>query len=218
MTVNNVVIKDPAFQVDTDTDDICFSGRRLRYKETFIYVILNKPPGVLTTVRDDRGRKTVMDLVSLPQRIFPVGRLDFNTRGLLILTNDGDLANRLMHPRYQVSRTYRVDLNGNLDKSAINKLKAGITIGPDGEARPKSIELSRKPGGREVFVTLHEGKKHEIKRMFKAVGFQVRQLERIEYAGIQLKRLPMGAWRHLKSREVSQLKKITAESINNPIE
>ena len=102
-------------------------------------------------------------------------------------------------------------LNGNLDKSAVNKLRAGITIGPDEEARPKSVEMSRKPGGREAFVTLHEGKKHEIKRMFRAVGYQVRQLERIEFAGIQLKKLPMGAWRHLTSREVRRLKKITAE-------
>jgi len=205
VTVNNKIITDPAYQVNSENDDVRLEGRQLKQAE-FIYIILNKPPKFVTTVNDEKGRQTVLDLISIKKRIFPVGRLDYDTRGLLLLTNDGELANKLIHPRYKIKKTYRATLERAIDNEDIKKLQSGVKIGSNEIVVPDSIEVINNRNKNLVLITVHEGKKHEVKRIFQAIGYQIKKLERISFAGITLRKLPPGGWRHLTSVEVKRLK------------
>ena len=173
--------------------------------EPLLYVLLHKPPGVVTTARDPHARRTVIDLVGHPARIVPVGRLDADTTGALLLTNDGPLAHRLAHPRYGVEKVYRVDVEGEPDEETLRRLAAGIDLedGPTAPARVRRLGRSR------IELTLHEGRKHQVKRMCAALGHPVVRLHRSRYDGLDLRGLPEGRWRELAADELERLRAAT---------
>jgi 23S rRNA pseudouridine2605 synthase len=166
------------------------------------YVLLHKPAGVVTTARDPQGRPTVVELVPDEPRVVPVGRLDADTTGALLLTNDGQLAHRLAHPRYGVEKTYVVEVEGDPGDAALRRLRDGVEL-DDGSTAPAR---ARRLGTGRVELVLHEGRKHQVKRMLAAVGHPVTRLHRIAYAGLTLGGLEPGAWRELESSEVERLR------------
>jgi pseudouridine synthase len=186
-------------------DSVELDGRRLEL-EPLAYVLLHKPAGVVTTASDPHGRRTVVDLVGLPQRIVPVGRLDADTTGALLLTNDGPLAHRLMHPRYEVDKVYEVDVEGEPDDETLRRLAEGVEL-EDGTTAPAG---ARRMGPSSLELTLHEGRKHQVKRMCEAVGHPVRRLHRPAYAGLTLDGLDPGGWRELTQDEVASLRAATS--------
>jgi pseudouridine synthase len=175
------------------------------------YVLLHKPAGVVTTASDPHGRPTVVGLVSLAERVVPVGRLDADTTGALLLTNDGELAHRLAHPRYGVEKTYVIDVGGLVSHDAMRTLAGGVEL-DDGPTAPAHV---RKLGPSRIELTIHEGRKHQVKRMLAAVGHPVTRLHRNVYAGLGVDRLEPGAWRVLEPSEVARLQAIVAKKIRN---
>jgi 23S rRNA pseudouridine2605 synthase len=173
------------------------------------YILLHKPAGVVTTARDPHGRPTVVDLVRHTTRVVPVGRLDADTTGALLLTNDGPLAHRLAHPRYGVPKVYEAEVEGVPDAGALATLCEGVEL-DDGRSAPAQARVLRRRAGAAVLeLTLHEGRKHQVKRMCEAVGHPVRRLHRSRYAGIDLEGLAPGEWRDLSREEVAELRRKT---------
>jgi 23S rRNA pseudouridine2605 synthase len=168
------------------------------------YVLLHKPAGRVTTARDPQGRPTVVDLVDVPERVVPVGRLDADTTGALLLTNDGPLAHRLAHPRYGVEKVYEVEVEGEPDEQALRALAEGVEL-EDGRTAPAK---ARALGPSRIELILHEGRKHQVKRMCAAIGHPVLHLHRSVYAGLSLGSLAPGAWRGLTRSEVERLKEL----------
>jgi 23S rRNA pseudouridine2605 synthase len=171
------------------------------------YVLLNKPAGVVTTARDPQGRRTVVQLVDLQERVVPVGRLDADTTGALLLTNDGPLAHRLAHPRYGVEKVYEVEVEGEPDEQALRTLAEGVEL-EDGVTAPATVRCLA-PDLLEL--TLHEGRNRQVRRMLDAVGHPVRRLHRSRYAGLTLEGLEPGAWRELEPSEVKRLTSLSRE-------
>jgi 23S rRNA pseudouridine2605 synthase len=182
-------------------DRVELDGRPLARQE-LAYVLLNKPAGIVTTARDPRGRPTVVGLVGHPSRIVPVGRLDADTTGALLLTNDGELAHRLAHPRYEVDKVYVADVEGDPSAEALAALEQGIEL-EDGRTAPARV---RRLGRGKVELVLHEGRKHQVKRMLAAVGHPVLRLHRSRYGQLALDGLEPGEWRELTSVEVARLR------------
>ena len=212
--VNGQVVTELGTKVK-DTDLIEVEGRKIfpSEKKRFVYYLLNKPEGVITSASDPERRMTVIDLVrsKVKERIFPVGRLDFDTRGLLLLTNDGELTYRLTHPSYQVEKTYRVILNGFISDQALNKLKDGLIL-KDGLTSPaKILQVKRIKKGdclSIVEITIHEGKNRQVRRMFEAVGYPIFYLERIAFGPLRIdNKLKPGEFRPLNTAEVKALKR-----------
>jgi 23S rRNA pseudouridine2605 synthase len=172
-------------------------------RQRLAYVLLHKPAGVVTTARDPQGRPTVVGLVSHEPRVVPVGRLDADTTGALLLTNDGQLAHRLAHPRYGVEKTYLADVKGDPDEDALCRLEEGVELG-DGRTAPARARIL---GPGRVELVLHEGRKHQVKRMLAAVGHPVVRLHRSAYAGLTLEGLEPARWRELEPSEVEQLRR-----------
>jgi pseudouridine synthase len=166
------------------------------------YVLLHKPAGVVTTARDPEGRTTVVDLVETPSRVVPVGRLDADTTGALLLTNDGELAHRLAHPRYEVEKVYEAEVEGEPSEDALERLRDGIEL-DDGRTAPAEARLL---GPTTVELSIHEGRKHQVKRMLAALGHPVTRLHRSRYATLTLEGLEPGAWRELEPSEVERLR------------
>ena len=194
--LNTVVGKRDVVEVD---------GERV-VLQRLAYVLLNKPAGVVTTASDPHGRKTVVDLVPAEPRIVPIGRLDVDTTGALLLTNDGDLAHRLAHPRYGVPKVYEAEVEGSLSSDDLAGLRAGIEL-EDGLTAPALVRVvGRGTRSSRIELTLHEGRKHQVKRMCEAVGHPVRHLHRIRYAELDLDGLEPGQWRELEANEVSALR------------
>ncbi len=205
--LNGKVVTQLGLKIDPVKDVVEYKSKVLRLKEKYTYIILNKPKGCITTVKDERGRKTVLDL--LPQhlrkkRLFPVGRLDKDTTGLLILTDDGELANKLMHPRSSVEKTYMVILEKPFQKEDREKLLEGIK--DEGELlKPKSVKLKN---SKRVKLVLTEGKKREIKRMFRALGYNIEEIKRTKYAFLILRGVKEGEHRELTEREIEHLQNL----------
>ena len=171
--------------------------------EPLAYVLLHKPAGVVTTARDPQGRPTVVALVGHPSRVVPVGRLDADTTGALLLTNDGPLAHRLAHPRYEVDKVYEAEVEGEPSEEALRRLAQGVEL-EDGRTAPARV---RRLGPARIELVLHEGRKHQVKRMCEAVGHPVRRLHRPRYAGLELAGLAPGEWRELTLPEVARLRR-----------
>ena len=179
------------------------------------YILLYKPRGVISTANDEKGRKTVVDLVEdVKQRVYPVGRLDYDTSGLLLLTNDGELANRLTHPKYEVEKTYVARVTGIPSNDAMRQLRRGITVNGEAyaPAKLKLLSTDHKKQTAIVQLTLHEGKNHEVKKMLAAVGCPVEKLKREQYGFLTLKGLQTGDARNLKPEEVKELRRLTGLS------
>lgn len=190
-------------------DMICLDGKPLPSRQNNVYIMLNKPRGFVTTMSDEKGRKTVADLVSgCPERVYPVGRLDMDSEGLLLLTNDGEFANQLMHPSHQINKTYRVLVSGYSDEG-FSRLMQPITLDgyalsrPDVKLRKRNPEF---PDRAELLITIHEGRNRQVRRMCEIAGMQVLRLIRIQEGNLQLGDLSKGAWRFLTQQEVFDLK------------
>ena len=207
--VDQEIISEPGYRIDPELDPVFLDGKRVKPPNHFRTVLLNKPSGVLTTVRDDRDRKTVIDLIPLTERLFPVGRLDLDTTGVLLLTNDGDLAYRLTHPKYEIEKVYEAWVEGLIDERICQKFKEGISIDPgvivSGEVRILKKERNRS----RLEIRIHEGKKRQIKRMMDAVHHPVISLKRVCFAGLTVQKLKAGEWRELTSVEVRRLYELT---------
>lgn len=190
-----------------ETDDVRLDGKRLTPQDRHVVLMLYKPRGVVSTSSDEAGRKTVQAFVSeLPYRLYNVGRLDLNSEGLLLLTNDGELANRLMHPRYGVNKTYRVVCDGTLSASEIAALTNGVEL-EDGMTAPAKVANIRRSttGGTAFSITIHEGRNRQIRRMLEAVGHRTLRLKREQYGNLKLGDLRPGEWRYLSEEEIAAL-------------
>lgn len=206
--VNGKIVTELGTKVKA-TDKVSYGGQTLK-RETLRYVLLNKPKDYITTSEDPYNRKTVMELVSnaCSERIYPVGRLDRNTLGLLLFTNDGELAKRLMHPRHKVKKLYHVQLNKALTKTDMEKIAAGLELA-DGKAEVDQIAwVQDAESKKEVGLELHSGKNRIVRRLFEHLGYDVVRLDRVMFAGLTKLNLPRGRWRHLSHKEVSMLKMI----------
>jgi 23S rRNA pseudouridine2605 synthase len=204
VTVNGQVA-DLGDKVDPTTDVLHLDGERIVVDPQLVYVLLNKPRGVVTTADDPQGRPTVVDLVNLPQRLFPVGRLDQDTEGLLLLTNDGALAHALTHPSYEVERVYVALVPGPVRKKVLAGLRAGIEL-EDGFAQPKRVQLLEEERSKALLeIVMTEGRKREVRRMLAAHGLTVLRLARVSFGGVELGDLRQGKWRFLTGAEVAML-------------
>jgi pseudouridine synthase len=215
--VNGEVVRKLGVKVDPERDQVTVDGRPLPRQNRTVYVMLNKPAGVVTTARDPQGRPTVVDLVSTAGvRLFPVGRLDVDTEGLLLLTNDGELAHLLLHPRYHVPKTYLARVSGRVSPEALALLRRGVEL-DDGLTAPAEARLAPREAGLSVVeVILREGRKRQVKRMLAAVGHPVIALRRVAFGPLALGELPLGAWRVLEPAEVEALRGAVGESHNFP--
>lgn len=218
ISVNGKVVDQLGFKADPLKDHIKVDGKRLVRPEPKTMLLLNKPRGYLSTVKDPAGRPTVMDLLQgVRWRLYPVGRLDFDAEGLLLLTNDGDLAYQLSHPKFSIPRTYQAKVKGILDQRALLRLKKGVMI-EDGEARVVSARLFR-PLENHIWVetVVTEGRNHLVKRIFSAIGHPVVKLKRIGYGPVRLGDLPAGHWRLLTDEEMRSLRKMINDKRQSPV-
>lgn len=204
--VNGTVVKELGIKV-RKTDKVLVDGQTLTL-EPFVYILLNKNSGTITTTDDERGRETVMDTIedATGNRVYPVGRLDRKTMGLLVLTNDGDLAHRLMHPSYKVKKTYLVQTNRILTEEEMINLREGVEL-EDGFAKPESVSRDTFRAD-SIIISVFEGRNHLIRRMVDYIGADVKKLKRIQYAGLQEKDLKVGRWRYLRKDEINNLRKL----------
>lgn len=205
VSVNGNIITEMGYKVKPG-DVVKYDGQSIN-AETKRYVLFNKPKGLITTMDDPQGRKTVMSIVrkACRERIYPVGRLDKDTTGLLLFTNDGDLAKKLTHPKHKASKLYHVELDKRVDPADLSKLKAGIML-EDGTTVFDKAEFIQGSDGHEVGVELHSGKNRIVRRSFDAMGYKVIKLDRVMFAGLTKKDLPRGMYRHLTEKEVAFLK------------
>ena len=209
ISVNGKKITEMGVKVEIGSDKVCLSGRELKPCSKKYYIMLNKPSGYVTTVKDQFERPAVCDLVSrdISARLVPVGRLDYETEGLLLMTNDGDFVNRVTHPKYNVGKTYYAEVSGGLNIKNLARLRKGVKI-DDYVTSPCEIEvLDAHKGTTFVNITIHEGRNRQVRKMFKAVGCRVDYLRRIKIGTVELGNLPLGRWRHLTSHEISYLMK-----------
>jgi 23S rRNA pseudouridine2605 synthase len=221
VAVNGVVMRELGALADLASDRVTVDGRLVPPPEAKRYVVLHKPRGYVTTRHDPQGRPVVVDLVREPERLYPVGRLDADVEGLLILTNDGPLTHRLLHPRYGMPRVYEAEVDGHVRPGDLERWRAGVQL-DDGVARPVAVAL-REPaaptpatstGGRVttwLVLTFAEGRKHEVKRYCEALGHPVARLRRVAFGPIDLGDLRPGEWRELRAREVSALRAAVAK-------
>jgi 23S rRNA pseudouridine2605 synthase len=205
ITVNGKKVTELGSKVRPD-DDVRYNGERL-HTERKVYLLLNKPKDYVTTTDDPRERKTVMLLVrnACKERIYPVGRLDRNTTGVLLFTNDGELAKKMTHPSHNKKKIYHVFLNKNLSGNDLKKLATGITL-EDGFIQPDALSYVSSENKREIGLEIHSGKNRIVRRMFESLGYRVDKLDRVYFAGLTKKNLPRGKWRFLSEREVNSLK------------
>jgi 23S rRNA pseudouridine2605 synthase len=201
VTVDGAVVTDPARDV-TGEEAIAVDGEAVRAAGARVVYAVNKPPGVVSTARDTHGRRTVVDLVRSAERLYPVGRLDADTTGLMLLTNDGDLAYALTHPSFEVPRTYRARVEGRPDERALRALRDGVEL-DDGRTAPARV---RRVGAHEIELTIHEGRKRQIKRMLAEVGHPVVALQRVAFGPLRLGELAAGKHRRLTAAEVERLR------------
>ncbi|BAT72462.1 23S rRNA pseudouridine2605 synthase [Thermosulfidibacter takaii ABI70S6] len=209
VAVNGIVVKEYGFRVDPGKDIVTVDGRVVEIQPK-VYIAFNKPRNILTTMKDERGRLTVYDVLPIKDlRVFPVGRLDRASRGLLLLTNDGELAYRLLHPKYHVPKRYIVTVEGSPPEEKLNKLRRGIYLYPEGKTLPCEIRvIDRQKWHTKLEVILKEGRKRQIRRMFKKIGYPVKDLIRVAVGPITLKGLPEGHYRYLTGEEVNTLKEM----------
>ncbi len=208
VAVNGVVVTELGTKVDDRTDRVTVDGRAVARAPKPVYLLLHTPRGVLVTLSDPFGRPTIVGLLpGLAEGVRPVGRLDMDSEGVLLLTNDGELAFRLTHPRYEIRKTYIARVKGEVTPAGAARLERGVFFDGKRTAPARVGVLESHPGKSVVQITLHEGRKREVRKMFETLGFEVAALKRVDFAGIKLDPLPAGGWRQLKSSEVAALKK-----------
>ena len=191
-----------------DGDQVTVNGKRVSVKTKNYYIMFHKPKGCVTTVKDDLGRKTVMDFIDFHTRLFPVGRLDYDTEGLLLLTNDGDVANKLMHPKNAVEKTYVARISGSLSEAERRELERGVEVDGSPTLPAKVKILEKDEHHTRVEITISEGRNRQIKKMFECVGKEVEFLKRVSEGELRLGGLPRGKWRFLNDKEVEYIKSL----------
>jgi 23S rRNA pseudouridine2605 synthase len=211
--VNGIVVRELGTKVNPQEDQIELDGRPIR-REQLVYLLLNKPAGVITSLHDPQGRRVVTDLIAgIKERVYPVGRLDYDTSGLLLLTNDGELANRLAHPSFEIDKVYRAWVKGIPSQAKIKQLARGVML-EDGMTAPgeaKLLEADEQNSRSLIELTIHEGRNRQVRRMCEAIGHPVLSLERVRLGFLTLKGVKRGAYRHLTPQEVERLQKTLAE-------
>lgn len=205
--INGKVVQELGIKINPHKDKVSVNGQPVEVNQKSYYILLNKPKDCITTVSDERGRPTVMDYVRVRDRIYPVGRLDRNTTGVLLLTNDGELANGLIHPKNEIERVYRVRLESGLLDEDLVALKRGVRL-EDGLAKPKEVAVIPGTKRAEIVLSLGEGRNREVRRMFEELGYELKGLERILFAGLTTEGLSRGEWRNLKNAEVQHLREL----------
>ncbi|MCX6135534.1 MAG: pseudouridine synthase [Ignavibacteriales bacterium] len=203
--VNGKIVRELGVKVDPFSDRVTLQGQIVALQRKIHYLLLNKPKDCITTTSDERGRVTVMDYVKMRDRIYPVGRLDRNTTGVLLLTNDGELANSLIHPKGKIERVYRVKLERGIADEDFSRLKRGVRL-EDGIAKPHEAGVIPGTKRKEIFIALTEGRNREVRRMVETLGYEVDALERVSFAGLTTQGLARGRWRALTRKEVRHLK------------
>ena len=206
VTVNAAVIKEPGHRV-LENDKVTFKGKLVKPEANKVYILLNKPKDFVTTLSDEKGRRTVMDIIGnkVKERIYPVGRLDRATVGLLLLTNDGDLAKKLSHPSFECSKVYEVSLDKPVTQEHLELIRKGLTL-EDGETPVDAVNYIKNKPETEVAIEVHIGRNRIVRRIFEHLGYQVKKLDRTYYAGLTKKDLTRGRFRHLTKQEVIMLK------------
>jgi 23S rRNA pseudouridine2605 synthase len=206
VTVNGVIITDPGTKV-LYTDTVKVAGKKVTVSSHFVYILLNKPKDFLTTTTDPQGRKTVQQLISkaTEERVYPIGRLDRNTSGVLLFTNDGDLAQKLSHPKNEMKKIYHVGLDKPLTKQHFEKIMVGIEL-EDGIARVDEMAYADPKDKAQIGLEIHSGKNRIVRRIFAALGYDVKSLDRVMYAGLTKKNVQRGNWRFLTDKEIRALK------------
>jgi 23S rRNA pseudouridine2605 synthase len=209
--VNGRKVTQLGTMVDPVRDEVKVNGAPVYIDHQLVYIVLNKPKDCITTTEDEKGRTTVLDLVPHHHRLYPVGRLDRNTTGVLLMTNDGDLAFRLTHPKFHAPKLYQVELRNAIKPQDVEKLRRGVRL-DDGVTAPCEVEVLDPPRNQVVGIVLHEGRNRQVRRMIEAVGHDVRKLERIEFAGLTTAGLKRGAWRYLDEHEIGRLRKLASSA------
>lgn len=214
VSVNGVVVTELGSKADSTTDIITVDGKALKISAQRLYILLNKPPGYITALKDSQSRPLVTDLLKdMPERVYPVGRLDYNTEGLLLLTNDGEWANRLMHPRHEIEKEYHVRVRGKVTDQQLIKMAAGVEL-EDGMTAPAVVNLVKSGDQNDwISVAIHEGRNRQVRRMCEAVSLSVVRLKRIRYGNLALGTLRAGQFRYLTEAEVRELSGEPAKSI-----
>ncbi|MBY5957832.1 rRNA pseudouridine synthase [Membranicola marinus] len=209
VTVNGEVVSIPFIEINEE-DEVRYKGKVIEPTQEFIYLLLNKPKNCISTVSDDKDRRTVLDLVkeSKQHRLYPVGRLDRNTTGLIILTNDGHLAQKLSHPSYEITKVYQATLDQPISENDLKKFQQGADL-EDGYLKPDAVNFATGGGNQDVLIEIHSGKNRVVRRYFEYFGFKVIKLDRVYYAGLTKKFIGRGRYRPLTREEIRNLKHFT---------
>ncbi|HLI50146.1 MAG TPA: pseudouridine synthase, partial [Thermomicrobiaceae bacterium] len=218
VTVDGAVVSELGIQVDAERQEIRVDGKPLQDQQRR-YILLNKPEGYITTAADERGRRTVLDLVDVPQRVVPVGRLDRHTTGLLLLTNDGDIAFRVTHPRFGVEKEYEALLDGHPPPAALQSLRQGVTVEGKRVCPEQVRPLRNEEGGTRLRIVIHEGQNRIVRKMLDRIGYPAVELTRTRIGPLQLRGIPLGSWRDLSEGELQQLREavhLTEEDLQRP--
>lgn len=212
--VNGVVVKELGTKIKPGQDKVFYNGKLIKPEAEKVYYILNKPKGYISSVKDERGRKTVVDIFTdVEERIFPIGRLDYNTEGLLLLTNDGEFMNKLLHPKYEIAKTYIAKIDGIITNDDLYKLANGVKL-EDGKTAPADVyvdSIDKPTKTCRVEITIHEGRNRQVRRMFQALGYEVKSLKRIAFAGLVLNDLKRGEYRKLRDKELQSLRRLIGD-------
>lgn len=207
VSINGEVVREMGIRVNPATDRVEVEGERVNITAKPVYILLNKPKDCITTMHDERGRKTVRDLVKTRDRVVPVGRLDRNTKGVLFLTNDGTLAHLLTHPKSEIERVYRVRVEESIPPESLRKIRRGVRL-EDGMARVREAKVIPGTKHRELILVIAEGRNREVRRIMEVLGHTVKDLERVSFAGLTAEGLGRGKWRYLGREEIRYLKKL----------
>jgi 23S rRNA pseudouridine2605 synthase len=214
--VNGVIIKEPAFKV-SEKDEVLFNGKKLFVTKNLVYILINKPKDYITTTDDPQGRKTVLQLIKAAtnERVYPIGRLDRNTSGVLLMTNDGELTQKLSHPSYNITKVYEAKLDKPLAKADFDKILAGIKL-EDGEIKADTLAYADARDKSVIGIEIHSGRNRIVRRIFESLGYDVKGLDRVMYANLTKKNVERGKWRFLSEKEVRLLKYMNASYKKTP--
>ncbi|MBS5937569.1 rRNA pseudouridine synthase [Clostridium sartagoforme] len=207
--INDNIVSELGVKIDPEKDTVTYKGNIIKPEENKLYIMLNKPEGYITSVKDEKGRKTILDLVKVEERIYPIGRLDYDSSGLILLTNDGDIYNKIIHPRVNIGKKYIATCRGEFSKEEIKRFESGIDIGgyitADAKMTLLDIEKKNNSVNSVVEIIIHEGKNRQIRRMCEALGHEVLSLKRVEVGNIKLGYLKKGQWRDLTEEELKYI-------------
>jgi 23S rRNA pseudouridine2605 synthase len=206
--VNNKVVNELGYKIDADNDKVTVDNKLIKPEEKKVYIALNKPEGYVSTVKDEKGRKTIIDLIKIEERVYPIGRLDYDTSGLILLTNDGDIYNKIIHPREEKNKIYIAIIKGIPSKEEIERFENGINIDGYITAKASFKVLKSNSDCSEVKIMIHEGKNRQIRKMCEAIKHPVLKLKRVQIGDIKLGDLPKGEWRFLNDNELNYLRNL----------